>query len=119
MMMAGLTPAECYTAMQGADGIGKGLTTYADHPDPDTAETHANCLALEGAGGCTRYWEGVTDVPDVPEAKSIPFVMWMPVPDVTPPDPPIRSAAPDEPPSEEPMAATPFFDVDEPEKKPA
>jgi hypothetical protein len=86
--MAGMTPTECYVAMQGTEGIALGLTTVANSPDPDVAYTHLSCLALEASGGCTRYTEGVTYPPGATAETGQPWVMWMPVAGATPPEPP-------------------------------
>jgi hypothetical protein len=96
--MAGMTPAECYTTMQGTNnGLGMGLTTY-DGPDADAKYTHQSALALEAAGGATRHGEGVTYAPGANATEGQVYIMWLPVAGATPPPPPPLP----EPPPEEP-----------------
>ena len=87
--MAGLTPAEAYTVMQGTDTVPAGLTSIDNSGDPDTQYTHASCLLLEGAGGCVRSWGGQRGASGAPAEEMQTFVVWLAVPDFTafPPPP--------------------------------
>jgi hypothetical protein len=94
--MAGLTPAEAYTAMQGTAGGPQGLTSLDKSGDPDTQYTHDCCLLLEGAGGCVRSWGGTRGVPGSITDELLTFIVWLPVPDFTAfPPPPVVEDAPE------------------------
>lgn len=84
------TPADAYAVMQGTGGLGQGLTTYPDDPDPDVKYTHDCVVALSDSGGCVLHGQGMTYQAGAEATQGQRFMIWMPLPGATPPAPPPR-----------------------------
>lgn len=69
-------------AMQGKDGLGRGLTTYPDSQDEEQLEMHRDCLKLEREGKIMRHHEGARHADGALSSEGQRFVIWMPVDEV-------------------------------------